>query len=168
MPGKLRCSTVDLSNPETLDRVLAALDQLIHSVEVKATLLLRDRYHFRISDRSIPSSPGWYIICSPDGLPIYVGTADNLNSRLNTDNGSRDGFANPQRTSDPERNFIKSFLTAGIFTSLTVLVIPEPSFRDILGLTCELDKLDRGNIEKIINIFRAKLLRLAAASEHDV
>jgi hypothetical protein len=164
MPGKLRWGRLDLSEPVTLKRVLAILDQVIHFRGRNVRLEVRDRYHFTVPGRSLPSERGWYIICDPTGLPIYVGIAHNLNARLNTDDGSRDGFANPQRRSDPERNFIKAFFSAGFFESLSVVAIPETAFLQQLGQTCVLDDLDFNNIEKIINIFRANLLRCSPAS----
>ncbi|MEW6375155.1 MAG: GIY-YIG nuclease family protein [Thermodesulfobacteriota bacterium] len=58
---------------------------------------------------SLPTESGLYIILNGTS-PIYVGKAEDLNKRLNTENGSRDQFANPQRSSDIEGNFIKNTL----------------------------------------------------------
>jgi len=55
-----------------------------------------------------------------DGRPVYVGEADSLNGRLNSDNGSRDNFMNPQRTSDPERNFLKRLSDLGLLRSFSM------------------------------------------------
>lgn len=74
--------------------------------------------YFKTIDRQPPEEKGWYIILH-DGKAIYVGIADNLNSRLNSDNGSRDNFGNPKRSPN------------------------------------ELTDLDRKNIEKLIDVFRA-------------
>lgn len=161
MPGNLRSGSFDLASPRTLGGFLDALTVLIKDPRNNFVLQLRDRYHFRVPGATLPETPGWYIICDPAGMPLYVGTAEDLNARLNTDNGSRDGFANPQRTSDPERNFIKAFLTAGLIESLSVVVIPEEALRQRLSIDVTLSKLDRQNLEKIINIFRARLFGLA-------
>ena len=97
-------------------------------------LQLKGHYHFTITGAAISGAPGWYVIHGEDGLPLYVGTADNLNARVNSDAGSRDRFADPQRTSDPTRNFIKAFMAAGTLTSLSVVTITEPDLRRSLGL----------------------------------
>lgn len=157
MPGKLRCGAIDLCSAEILQRVLNALKAIIATPSNRHRLQLRNRYYFNAPDGHLPSEPGWYIILGPEMSPLYVGTAENLNARLNSDNGSRDGFANPQRTSDPERNFIKAFLAAGIFPAVSVVAIPETELRERLGWTNPLSKLDRENLEKVINIFRALL-----------
>ena len=93
-----------------------------------------------------------------NGQSLYVGTAENLDNRLSSENGTRDQFANPQRTSDPERNFIKAFHDLGIIGQLTVVVIEESLLRKALGLSCELTKRDRHNVEKILNLFRESVL----------
>jgi hypothetical protein len=160
VPGTLRSGSFDLTSPSVLGGLLDALTALVKDPRNHFVLQLRDRYHFRILGVTLPETPGWYVICDPGGMPLYVGTAEDLNARLNTDNGSRDGFANPQRTSDPERNFIKAFLTAGLIKSLSVVVITEDALRQELSIEA-LDKLDRQNLEKIISIFRARLLGLA-------
>jgi len=162
MPGRLRCHALDVSAPEVLRRVLQAIDELIAEPGSKAPLELRGRYHFRVRGLSLPTSPGWYVICGPDQSPLYVGTAEDLDARLNTDNGSRDGFANPKRTSDPERNFIKALLASGTLANASVVFFTEMALREKLGLPVPLEKLDRENIEKIINIFRANLFGLAS------
>jgi len=65
-------------------------------------LKVRSGAHFSTLPETLPAEAGWYVIVA-DGRPVYVGEADSLNGRLNSDNGSRDNFMNPQRTSDPER-----------------------------------------------------------------
>jgi len=157
MPGRLRCGVLDLSSPEVFGRVLDALMALVREPGRQFELRLKDRYHFTIPAGPVSSEPGWYVIRGPDALPLYVGTAENLDARLNSDNGSRDGFANPQRTSDPERNFIKAFLSASILSSVSVVVITEAELQSRLGSTKSLSKLDRQKVEKVANIFRARL-----------
>jgi hypothetical protein len=162
MPGKLRCGVLDLSRPEVFSHVLEALRPLMRDPRNRHPLQLKGHYHFTTTSPAICGEPGWYVIHGEDGLPLYVGTAENLNARLNSDAGSRDRFADPQRTSDPTRNFIKAFMAAGTLTSLSVVTITEPDLRRSLGLTEPLGKLDRENIEKLISMFRAKLCGLAA------
>ena len=119
-------------------------------------LHISKKYYFKL-DKEITTNPGWYIIFENDSS-LYVGKAQNLNSRLNTENGSRDQFANPQRTSDPERNLIKKFSEIGMFNELRVLPINEETLCKKLGLEFPLSDLDRNNIEKFINIFKPFLL----------
>ena len=114
------------------------------------------KYYFKL-DEEITINPGWYIIFEKDNA-LYVGKAQNLNSRLNTENGSRDQFANPQRQSDPERNLIKKFSDLGIFNELKVLPINEETICKKMELEFPLSDLDRNNIEKFINIFKPFLL----------
>ena len=87
--------------------------------------------------------------------PLQVGKAEDLNARLNTNNGSIDKFANKKRVFDLERNFIKKLNEARILQNLRVCVISEKALCSAIGInTDELTELDRGNIEKMINLFR--------------
>jgi hypothetical protein len=162
MPGRLRCDTLDLCSTDVLTRVIEALTSLAGKTSNRHVLEVKGKYYFSTPQGPLSTEPGWYLICSDDSLPIYVGTATNLNSRLNSDNGSRDGFADPQRTSDPARNFIKAFASSGALRSLSVVAITERDLMHALRLTQSFRKLDRENVEKIISIFRAKLSGLAA------
>jgi hypothetical protein len=96
----------------------------------------------------LPTESGWYIILNGTS-PIYVGKAEDLNKRLNTENGSRDQFANPKRSSDIERNFIKKYTELGLIRPLRVCIVSESG----LGIPALTD-LDRGNMEKHLNIWR--------------
>lgn len=103
----------------------------------------------------LPSEKGWYVILDFNSKPLYVGQADDLNARLNTDDGSRDNFGNPKRSSDTERNLIKKILELRIFNGLKVCIIEESALCLELGLDPDvLTDLDRKNVEKLINIFR--------------
>lgn len=62
---------------------------------------------------------------------------------------ARDQFANPQRSSDIERNFIKKYTELGLIQPLRVCIITETSL-DIEPLT----DVDHGNMEKHLNIWR--------------
>jgi hypothetical protein len=84
-----------------------------------------------------------------------LGKAYDLNKRLNTNNGSTDNFASRGRGFDPERNFIKKFAELNILSNLRVCVIKEKDVCSELNINPNaLTDLDRGNIEKLINIFR--------------
>ncbi len=67
--------------------------------------------------------------------PLYAGSAEDLNARLNSKHGSRDNFANPQRTQDPVRNFIKAFRSSGLIPRLRVVLMTESSVCARLGVT---------------------------------
>jgi hypothetical protein len=77
-----------------------------------------------------------------------------LNGRLNSENGSRDGFLNSQRQSDPERNFIKVLTTIGYISGLCVGVVREQDLLPTIRLMGPLEEVDRGNVEKTLNLFR--------------
>lgn len=157
MPGILRCKRIDLNKKETVDVLRNTLKEIITQLEL-LDLKVSKKYYFKLNNL-ITTNPGWYVILDENKNPLYVGKAQNLNSRLNTEDGSRDQFANPQRLSDPERNFIKKFHDVGIFDNLYVCVIDEQVLCQKLGLEFPLHSLDRNNIEKFINIFRDTLLK---------
>jgi len=121
--------------------------------------LMVEEYYFKFSEDEYQlddlETPGWYVIFDRDYGILYVGSAENLNRRLNTKNGSRDNFANPQRKFDPERNFIKKFVTLGVVHHLKVACITEENFLEISKINGPLSQMDRKNIEKIIRIFSA-------------
>ena len=153
--GTLRVHQIDLNDAKVVNVLKRALQKLVNNPLFYHSLKFKPRYYFEVPDGFLPSERGWYIILDPDRKPTYVGKADDLNARLNTNNGSIDNFANQKRTSDPERNFIKRFMELNVLSELRVCVIME---RDLcLGLRLDSNKLsdlDRGNIEKLINIFR--------------
>ena len=158
MPGRLRCNVVDLNKPATVKALLGALTSLARNKGNIFQFVIQNDYYFSIPAGAITSQAGWYVICDAQGRPIYVGTATNLNSRLNTKDGSLDNFANSQRSSDDARNFIKAFTSSGTISSLSVVVIAEPALCQQLGIQPPLSKLDRGNIEKVLSIFRATVV----------
>lgn len=159
MPGQLRCDALDLSANSMVERLTKALTELARDATNTHRLEVDRRYYFHLPDGSITTKAGWYIICNADHSSLYVGSTNNLNSRLNTDDGSRDNFANPTRTTDPERNFIKAFASKGIIGPLQVVVIPERALCENLNLQGPLTNRDRGNVEKCLNIFREWILR---------
>lgn len=156
MPGILRCDKINLNNSNVVTNLQNKLKDVIKESKFYQ-LHVSKKYYFRL-DEEITDNPGWYVILDNKN-PLYVGKAQNLNSRLNTENGSRDQFANPQRTSDPERNFLKKFNDTRVFNALTVCPINEENFCRKMMLGFPLSDLDRNNIEKFINIFRSYLFR---------
>jgi hypothetical protein len=157
LPGKLRFDNLDVTNSEVVTKVLDALSDLAADANNVHSLEVSKRYYFITPSGPLVSDAGWYVICH-SSQSIYVGTAENLNARLNSENGSRDQFANPQRTSDPERNFIKSFRTSGILGTLRVVVISEHQLSSKVGVSCPLTKRDRENVEKVLNLFREQVV----------
>ena len=156
--GTLKVNQIDLNYAKAVKVLKQALQKLVNNPSSYHSLRFKPRYYFEVPDGPLPSERGWYIILDPDRKPIYVGKADDLNARLNTNNGSIDNFANQKRASDPERNFIKRFMELNVLSELRVCVIREMDIR--LGLSLDSNKLsdlDRGNIEKLINIFRSHL-----------
>ncbi len=154
MPGILRYDRINLNDPTVVKNLKDKLKDSIKESKFYH-LHISKKYYFKL-DEEITYNPGWYVIFENKN-PLYVGKTENLNSRLNTENGSRDQFANPQRTSDPERNFLKKFNDIGIFKGLTVCPINEEYLCSKMGLKFPLSDLDRNNIEKFINIFRSYL-----------
>jgi hypothetical protein len=161
---QLKCGIIDLNDVDGVHRLVQELTQIVavatawHRVEVHREL------YFWTPDGPLPTDSGWYIVCDGQRAPLYVGQANNLNSRLNSTNGSLDGFAASGRTSDPTRNFIKRLRTSGYIPALCVATVREPDLLQRLGLQEPLDKLDRGNLEKVISLFRHKVITAAAGS----
>lgn len=155
MPGILRCDKINLNRPEIVNSLKNNLREIIKHSKIY-DLEISKKYYFKLIVK-ILENPGWYIIFEEKN-PLYVGKAENLNSRLNSENGSRDQFANPQRKSDPERNFLKKFRDIGIFEKLRVCPIDEAVFCKKMDLEFPLSDVDRNNIEKFINIMKPFLL----------
>ncbi|MCC6190569.1 MAG: hypothetical protein IT318_16190 [Anaerolineales bacterium] len=128
-------------------------------------LRVRSKYHLTVPSGPISPEAGWYIICDGEQRPLYVGTAANLDARLNTNNGSRDNFANPRRTSDDVRNFLKCFFSNGLINHMRVVIFPEPVLCAALGARPPLSKSDRENVEKVLGIFRVRVVTATTTSE---
>ncbi len=159
MPGIIRCDQIDLNNVEVINLLLKSLSDLLANQSYCFTLTVEGKFYFSTPNGPLTDDSGWYIISSgQDNQLIYVGTASNLNTRLNTRDGSRDNFANPQRTTDDVRNIIKKFVTIGVWPSLVVRIIPEKLLCQKMGLTSPLTKRDRENVEKVVNLFRSHLI----------
>jgi len=145
--GILKCGTFDFNDVKQIQVLQAKIQLILEDPKNYCPLEHTKQYYFSTL-APLPTESGWYIILS-GASPIYVGKAENLNKRLNTENGSRDQFANPQRSSDIERNFIKKYTELGLIRLLRVCIITESN----LGIK-PLTDLDRGNIEKHLNIWR--------------
>jgi len=157
MPGVLRHDELDITDPEVVRRLIYALRSLATKRLNVHQLHVSKRYYFSVPDGPLPSCPGWYVICDEAGS-LYVGTAENLDRRLNSQDGSRDQFANPQRTNDSERNLIKAFHDSGVLGDLRVVVLEEPALREMLGVPEVLSDRDRHNVEKTLNLFRERVV----------
>jgi hypothetical protein len=154
--GSLKVGTINLNDADVVTKVIDSINQLVQDPAAYYELSFKPQFYFETPTRQLPSERGWYIIL--DGKhPLYAGKAEDLNARLNTNNGSIDNFANKKRTFDPERNLIKKFNEKKILSNLRVCIIKEIALCSALGIdTDELIELDRGNIEKMINIFRVR------------
>lgn len=152
--GTLVIGQIDFNDANMVTKLRLAIQDLINNVSSYYRLRFKPKCYFEIPDGSLPPERGWYIIL--DGkVPVYVGKANDLNARLNTNNGSIDNFANEGRGSDSERNFIKKFDELNVFNALKVCILREKELASKVGLNPNnLTDLDRGNIEKLINIFR--------------
>jgi hypothetical protein len=158
MPGKLRCDLINFNEPTTVQALIEVLTELASNESNLHRLDVRGTYYFSIPDGPLTSDAGWYIICDEEQRPIYVGTATNLNGRLNTSDGSRDNFANLKRPYDDTRNFIKAFVSSRILRSLFVITIPEPAVCQRISVQTPLSKQDRENIEKVLSIFSTRIV----------
>ncbi|MDI6891911.1 MAG: hypothetical protein QMD08_02780 [Actinomycetota bacterium] len=152
--GDLVVDRIDLNDPVVVDNLRKVIDKLIQNPSYYYPLGFKPSYYFEVPTGQIPSESGWYIILESK-KPLHAGKADDLNRRLNTNNGSIDNFANKRRSSDPERNFIKKFAELNILSNLRVCLIKGKDVCLELNIIPDgLTDLDRGNIEKLISIFR--------------
>jgi hypothetical protein len=158
MAAVLRCGNLDLNDPELVRRLVQALSQILTDPGAWHRLEVRKYYYFQTLDGHLSTGRGWYVICDGMEMPLYVGQAENLDNRLNSENGSRDNFANPQRTNDNARNFIKALRTMGYIATLRVAVVCEPDLLRRIDFAEPLDNRDRANIEKILGLFRHAVL----------
>jgi hypothetical protein len=152
--GKLIINRIDFNDSVVVDNLTKVIDKLVQISSCYYSLRFKPSFYFEVPTGRIPSESGWYIILEGK-KPLYAGKAYDLNKRLNTNNGSIDNFANRGRGFDPERNFIKKFAELNILSNLRVCVIKEKDVCSELNINPNaLTDLDRGNIEKLINIFR--------------
>ncbi len=155
-PGILVCDQIDFNQPRVIDAVLNALQKLAKESKRFSPLLVTKVYYFS-SELPLPKEPGWYLLLNKKGQPIYAGKAKSLNHRLNSEDGSRNGFANPERRTDPARNFIKIFARLGLIDGLRVCHFTERELCRELDFEAPLSELDRGNVEKFLNVMRCSL-----------
>jgi len=153
--GSLKTGAVNFNDSEVAKSCKEALQEIASNESSYYELRFKPAYYFEVTGRQPPEEVGWYVILDRD-VPLYVGRADNLCARLNSNQGSTDNFGKANRESDPERNFIKRFDELGMFSHLQVCVFCE---RQLLpSLPCgqgAVTDLDRANIEKLLNIFRS-------------
>ncbi len=157
MPS-LKVDQINLNEPSTANQLLDFFGAAASDRANYFGLRVERQYHLASPDGPLPSCPGWYLILEGNGHPLYVGSAKNLDSRLNSDNGSRDDFGNPQRKSDDARNLIKKLHLTAVIGPMSALVIIETALCGALKLCGPLSDLDRGNVEKFLGIFRSKII----------
>ncbi|MCZ0942127.1 MAG: hypothetical protein OXJ53_03620 [Gammaproteobacteria bacterium] len=152
--GTLKVGALDFNDIGTVEVVRDAIAEMASRPDSYHALQFKSSYYFQVTDLQLPSEAGWYIIL--DGtLPLYVGQANNLNARLNTSQGSTDNFGQSDRTSDPERNFIKKFIEVGVIQTPRVCIIRSSELAAAVGTPeSRLTNTDKGNIEKFINLMR--------------
>jgi hypothetical protein len=85
------------------------------------------------------------------------GRADDLNARLNSNSGSLDNFLNTKRKADAERNFVKKLCDVDVLRGLQACFVTEDDVCAEFSLTPALSELDRGNVEKFLNVIRGLL-----------
>jgi hypothetical protein len=157
--ARIICGKLDLNEIKLVGTLLQAAAAILSNEAAWYRLEVYRQYYFRIPDCRLPRDPGWYVICDAMKIPLYVGEAQNLDARLNTTNGSLDQFANSGRTQDPARNFIKALTTMGYIPTLHVGIISELDILNRVGIQGSLDRLDRGNVEKLFGLFRHVVVR---------
>ena len=147
--GALKVNNINFNNAKEIHLLNLQIQNILNDRKNYHVLEHSEQYYFSTPNGKLPAEPGWYIILC-DRTPIYVGRTKNLNSRLNTENGSRDQFANPKRKSDSTRNFIKKYREIGITNNLCVCIVRKTQLSQAQQLT----NRDCENIEKHINIWR--------------
>jgi hypothetical protein len=162
--GRVVCGSIDFNSAEVTTVFVEAVAVLLRNAGRWHDLTVHRSCYFKVPKNNLPREPGWYIICDGSGNPLYVGKADDLDARLNTNNGSLDGFAHSGQAQDPARNFIKVFVTAGVLDCLRVAVFTEKDLAHQLQVATPLSDLDRGNIEKVLGLFRYRVLQKGTAS----
>jgi hypothetical protein len=155
---RLVCGMIDFNDPDTVQQTITTLAEILADSSAWHRLGVRNHCYFRTPDGALSNEPGWYLICEEPRSPLYHGQAANLNNRLNSDSGSLDNFAHSGRSTDPARNFIKALCNIGYINGLCVGVIREPEFLRLLGFSAPLEPLDRMNVEKLLGLFRNKVL----------
>ena len=152
--GELLVRQIDFNDPNLVNGFRSAIQKLVNNPLSYYSLKFKPPYYFEVPNSTLPSEGGWYIILDAK-TPVYVGQANDLNRRLNSTKGSTDNFANRKRKADDKRNFVKKLDEVDIIKGLRVCIISEKDICSELGLSANcLTDLDRGNIEKLIDILR--------------
>ena len=150
MTPRLMGDRVDFNDPAVLGSVLRAAMVQLKAPDNWHSLEIHLGSYFRTKNSEPPSVPGWYVVVDLTGRPLYVGESENLNSRLNSSNGSLDGFHDSTRKAEPARNFLKAFVVGGHIEGLRVGVVEKIAVLHELGLEGSLSKVDRCNVEKVM------------------
>ena len=153
--GQLVTGRIDFNDVNVVRKTLEVLHAVARQPDHYRKIRVKNNIYFEIPE-GLPSVTGWYVFLAGK-VPVYVGQATNLNNRLNSDNGSRDNFANPKRKHDIERNFIKKLHILGVHVPLGVWFVTEAELRKGLGEGKQLSSLDLNNVEKFIKLNRGFL-----------
>ena len=148
---KLISGNIDLNEMGVVTSLDALFKRLISDPTRYGQLTVKSGSYFHVANAMLPSEAGWYTIL--DGpRAVYVGTAENLSRRLNSDTGSTDNFRNSKRKSDPERNIIKRWVGMNVYRDLRVwwITCREVAFQ--LGISDANANFDRLLVEKYINL----------------
>jgi hypothetical protein len=147
--------SIDFNNSVVVDWCLGVIIDAVRQAGRYRRLVVKHGKYFSTSEH-LPKEPGWYIIVDR-GVPLYVGKAEDLDDRLNSNQGSLDNFAHSKRKSDPQRNFIKKFIDLGKFGSIWACFVTARELADALQAAVPLGELDLCNVEKFIDINRGFL-----------
>lgn len=159
---RLAVGNIDLNNPEIVSILHSAIQRILlrqqsyYRIEAKGCSFKLENYRFPGKwrhDEVLCPAGGWYIIFS-ENYPLYVGQAQVLLHRLSGAGGT-DNFANKNKKSDDERNFIKQFRKLGILGELHVCLVHCGELQEELGQSYIINERDFNNIEKFINVFRS-------------
>ena len=155
--GTLLTDKVDFNEHRIVEVFRAAVREITSRASSYYPLQFKESFYFEVPNLSLPTEAGWYIILDSE-RPVYVGKADNLHNRLNTNQGSLDKFAHKSRNSEPERSFIKKFIEIEAFHSPRVCIILRSELADKIGVPEKnLTTIDISNIEKVINLLRDEM-----------
>lgn len=125
--GTLKTGRLDLNDHRDMESCKEALLKIASRQSSYYALRFKPEYYFELPGAKPPRSAGWYVMLEAM-TQVYVGRSDNLNSRLNSNQGSTDNFAKKLRTSNSERNFVKKFLEIGHFKKLRECVFIRDEF----------------------------------------
>lgn len=152
--GTLKTGRLDFNDLRVVESCREALQEMASRQSSYYPLRFKPGYYFETPAAQPPRSGGWYVMLEAT-TPIYVGRAEDLNGRLNSNHGSTDNFAKESRTSDAERNFVKKFHQLGHFKNLRVCVFQQHVFFHLISVDSNgITDTDKDNIEKFLNIHR--------------